>query len=55
VVPSIGNPFFTSLVRSVEHVLEREGKDLFLCDAQSDPVIEAGLAIQGPCVIEVAC
>lgn len=41
VVPSIGNPFFTSLVRSVEHVLERGGKDLFLCDAQSDPVIEA--------------
>ncbi|HEX4358677.1 MAG TPA: LacI family DNA-binding transcriptional regulator [Pseudonocardia sp.] len=41
VVPSIGNPFFTSLVQSVEHVLEREGKDLFLCDAQSDPVIEA--------------
>lgn len=41
VVPSIGNPFFTSLVQSVEHILERDGKDLFLCDAQSDPRIEA--------------
>jgi LacI family transcriptional regulator len=40
-VPSISNPFFTSLVESVEHVLEREGKELFLCDARSDPVVEA--------------
>ncbi|GAA4611950.1 LacI family DNA-binding transcriptional regulator [Actinoallomurus liliacearum] len=41
VVPSISNPFFTSLVESVEHVLEREGKELFLSDARSDPAIEA--------------
>lgn len=40
-VPSIGNPFFTSLVESVEHVLERQGKQLFLCDARSDPAVEA--------------
>ncbi|MFB4315534.1 LacI family DNA-binding transcriptional regulator [Actinomadura sp. 21ATH] len=41
VVPSITNPFFTSLVESVEHVLGQEGKELFLCDARSDPRIEA--------------
>jgi LacI family transcriptional regulator, galactose operon repressor len=41
VVPNIGNPFFTSLVQSVEHALERDGKVLFLCDAQSDPAVEA--------------
>lgn len=41
VVPSISNPFFTSLVESVEHALGRSGRELFLCDAQSDPVVEA--------------
>lgn len=41
VVPSISNPFFTSLVESVEHALGRTGKELFLCDAQSDPEVEA--------------
>ncbi|MFI0357586.1 LacI family DNA-binding transcriptional regulator [Actinomadura sp. 9N407] len=41
VVPSITNPFFTSLVESVEHVLGQEGKELFLCDARSDAEIEA--------------
>ncbi|WP_028936348.1 LacI family DNA-binding transcriptional regulator [Pseudonocardia spinosispora] len=41
VVPNIGNPFFTSLVQSVEHALEREGRDLFLCDARSTPALEA--------------
>ncbi|MBA6434453.1 LacI family DNA-binding transcriptional regulator [Streptomyces sp. GMR22] len=41
VVPSITNPFFTSLVESVEHALGKEGKELFLCDARSDPRIEA--------------
>ena len=40
-VPSISNPFFTSLMESVEHALEREGKELYLCDARSDPVVEA--------------
>lgn len=41
VVPTISNPFFTSLVENVEHALGREGKELFLCDARSDPAIEA--------------
>jgi LacI family transcriptional regulator len=41
VVPSISNPFFTSLVESVEHALGREGKELLLCDARSDPEVEA--------------
>lgn len=41
VVPSISNPFFTSLVESVEHALGGDGKQLFLCDAQSDPAVEA--------------
>ncbi|MCI2421664.1 LacI family transcriptional regulator [Saccharopolyspora sp. K220] len=41
VVPSISNPFFTSLVENVEHALGGSGKQLFLCDARSDPVIEA--------------
>ncbi|MFC6885981.1 MULTISPECIES: LacI family DNA-binding transcriptional regulator [Actinomadura] len=41
VVPSITNPFFTSLVENVEHALGREGKELFLCDARSDPEVEA--------------
>ncbi|MGW1681975.1 LacI family DNA-binding transcriptional regulator [Saccharopolyspora sp. NPDC002376] len=41
VVPSISNPFFTSLVENVEHALGGSGKQLFLCDARSDPTIEA--------------
>ncbi|MBO2447757.1 LacI family DNA-binding transcriptional regulator [Actinomadura barringtoniae] len=41
VVPSISNPFFTSLVENVEHALGQEGRELFLCDARSDPEIEA--------------
>ncbi len=40
VVPSIGNPFFTSLVESVEHVLQAEGRQLFLCDSRQDPKVE---------------
>lgn len=40
VVPSIGNPFFTSLVESVEHVLQDEGRQLFLCDSRQDPAVE---------------
>ncbi|WP_393915980.1 LacI family DNA-binding transcriptional regulator [Halostreptopolyspora alba] len=40
VVPSIGNPFFTSLVESVEHVLQAEGRQLFLCDSRQDPEVE---------------
>jgi LacI family transcriptional regulator len=41
VVPSIANPFFTSLVVNVEHVLFQRGLQLFLCDSRSDPDIEA--------------
>lgn len=41
VVPSIRNPFFTALVESVEHALGADGKELLLCDAQSDPATEA--------------
>lgn len=41
VVPSISNPFFTALVESIEHALGHEGKDLVLCDAHSDPHVEA--------------
>ncbi|SNS86152.1 LacI family DNA-binding transcriptional regulator [Rhodococcoides kyotonense] len=41
VVPSIANPFFTSLVENVEHVLSQRGLQLFLCDSRSDPDVEA--------------
>lgn len=41
VVPSIANPFFTALVESVEHELQRRGKTLFLCDSQGDVTLEA--------------
>ncbi len=41
VVPSISNPFFTSLVENVEHALSQRGWQLFLCNSQSDPSIEA--------------
>ena len=41
VVPSIANPFFTSLVVNVEHVLSQRGLQLFLCDSRSDPEVEA--------------
>ncbi|WP_312885608.1 LacI family DNA-binding transcriptional regulator [Lipingzhangella halophila] len=42
VVPSITNPFFTSLVESVEHVLQAEGRQLFLCDSRQEPEVERG-------------
>lgn len=41
IVPSIANPFFTSLVVNVEHVLAQRGLQLFLCDARSNPEVEA--------------
>jgi LacI family transcriptional regulator len=41
VVPSILNPFFTTLVDSMENALLAEGKQLFLCDSRQDPVLEA--------------
>ncbi|MDK3255201.1 LacI family DNA-binding transcriptional regulator [Blastococcus capsensis] len=41
VVPSIANPFFTSLVESAEHALQQAGQQLFLCSSRSDPGLEA--------------
>jgi len=41
VVPSILNPFFTTLVDSLESALHGEGKQLFLCDSRQDPAVEA--------------
>ncbi len=41
VIPSILNPFFTSLVDSMESVLQSEGKQLLLCDSRQDPEREA--------------
>jgi len=41
VVPSILNPFFTTLVDSMENALHAEGKQLFLCDSRQDPTVEA--------------
>lgn len=34
-VPSISNPFFTSLVEQVEHHLAQAGLNLFLCDSRN--------------------
>jgi LacI family transcriptional regulator len=41
VVPSILNPFFTTLVDSMERALHAEGKQLFLCDSRQNPEVEA--------------
>lgn len=40
VVPRISNPFFPALVEAVEHQLQTEDVDLFLCDAQEDVTVE---------------
>lgn len=40
VVPRISNPFFPALVEAVEHQLQTEDVDLFLCDAQEDVSLE---------------
>lgn len=40
VVPSVVNPFFTSLVENVEHALQQAGRQLFLCSSRSDPALE---------------
>jgi len=42
VVPSILNPFFTTLVDSLENALQAEGKQLLLCDSRQDAAVEAG-------------
>jgi LacI family transcriptional regulator len=41
VIPSVLNPFFTTLVDSMERALHAEGKQLFLCDSRQDPEVEA--------------
>lgn len=41
IVPSILNPFFTSLVDSIESTLHGSGKLLLLCDSRHDPEVEA--------------
>ncbi|TQN44191.1 LacI family transcriptional regulator [Blastococcus colisei] len=41
VVPSVANPFFTSLVENVEYALQQAGRQLFLCSSRSDPALEA--------------
>jgi LacI family transcriptional regulator len=41
VVPSILNPFFTSLVDSMERALHEQGMALVLCDSRNSPDIEA--------------
>lgn len=41
VVPDIANPFFTALVKNVDHVLAQRGWQMLLCDAQSCPRTEA--------------
>jgi LacI family transcriptional regulator len=40
-VPSISNPFFTSLVEQVEHHLAQVGLNLFLCDSRNDVHLES--------------
>ncbi|MER5627930.1 LacI family DNA-binding transcriptional regulator [Streptosporangium sp. NPDC002544] len=41
IVPGIGNPFFTTIVESVEHQLQETGHDLLLCASLYTPEIEA--------------
>ena len=41
VVPHIANPFFIELVEKVENHVQGHGFDIFLCDSQNDPAIEA--------------
>jgi LacI family transcriptional regulator len=41
VVPDIANPFFTALVKNVDHVLAQRGWQMLLCDAQSSSQTEA--------------
>jgi LacI family transcriptional regulator len=41
-VPDIENPFFPALMRAVEGALARDGRSLFLCDANNSVEVEAG-------------
>lgn len=40
VVPYISNPFMPLIVEALERVLQRSGRELILCDSQSDPEYE---------------
>jgi LacI family transcriptional regulator len=37
VVPDVANPFFSDVVRGVEHVAYAEGYNVFLCNTEEDP------------------
>lgn len=37
VVPDVANPFFSDLVRGVEHVAYAQGYNVFLCNTEEDP------------------
>jgi LacI family transcriptional regulator len=41
IISDIRNPFFTDMVRGVEHVAYSAGYSLFLCNSEEDPVKEA--------------
>jgi LacI family transcriptional regulator len=40
-VPRIANPFFLGIVEAAERALHAAGHELFLCDSQDDPAVEA--------------
>jgi LacI family transcriptional regulator len=42
IVPDVGNPFFTSMVRGVEDVAQRSGYSVVLCNTDEDTGKEAG-------------
>lgn len=42
-VPNIANPFFAEIARSIEHVAQRLGYQVFLCDCDEDPRREFSL------------
>lgn len=41
IISDIGNPFFTSMVRGVEDVAQRNGYSVVLCNSDEDPAKEA--------------
>jgi DNA-binding LacI/PurR family transcriptional regulator len=43
VIPDLQNPFFTGVVRGIEHVIEAAGYTLLLANADEDPVRERDL------------
>jgi LacI family transcriptional regulator len=40
VIPTMENPFFAALAENIEHVVSREGYNLFICSSNNDPRIE---------------